>query len=134
MYERRERRHRVRLVAEKSTWWICVEISRRACVFFVLRCSHISFTFVPCLSSCTRKPTAKMSAMILWIVTAIIGVATTINAAGLKCDNVRPIFEAQGFPLSDIPKEAISCELDSWYAYHAWREDRSYSYSALCEM
>ncbi|GAB1859573.1 Glypican-6 [Camponotus japonicus] len=49
-----------------------------------------------------------MSAMILWIVTAIIGVATTINAAGLKCDNVRPIFEAQGFPLSDIPKEAIS--------------------------
>ncbi|XP_011256796.1 glypican-6 isoform X1 [Camponotus floridanus] len=49
-----------------------------------------------------------MSAMILWIVTAIIGVATTINAAGLKCDNVKPIFEAQGFPLSDIPKEAIS--------------------------
>ncbi|XP_029672974.1 glypican-6 [Formica exsecta] len=49
-----------------------------------------------------------MSAMILWIVTAIIAVTTTVNAAGLKCDNVRPIFEAQGFPLSDIPKEAIS--------------------------
>ncbi|XP_011166471.1 glypican-6 isoform X1 [Solenopsis invicta] len=49
----------------------------------------------------------------LWIVAvATIVVATTttttVNAAGLKCDSVRPIFEAQGFPLSDIPKEAIS--------------------------
>ncbi|XP_029167817.1 glypican-6 isoform X2 [Nylanderia fulva] len=49
-----------------------------------------------------------MSAMILWIVTAIIAVATTANAAGLKCDSVRPVFEAQGFSLSNIPKEAIS--------------------------
>lgn len=51
----------------------------------------------------------------LWIVAvATIVVATTttttVNAAGLKCDSVRPIFEAQGFPLSDIPKEAISCK------------------------
>lgn len=54
-----------------------------------------------------------MSGVILWIFTAIIAVITTVNAAGLKCDGVRPIFEAQGFPLSDIPKEAISCELNS---------------------
>ncbi|KYM96944.1 hypothetical protein ALC62_12379 [Cyphomyrmex costatus] len=45
----------------------------------------------------------------LWIVAVATVVATTmVNAAGLKCDSVRPIFEAQGFPLSDIPKEAIS--------------------------
>lgn len=46
----------------------------------------------------------------LWIVAVAwtVIVATTVNAAGLKCDSVRPIFEAQGFPLSDIPKEAIS--------------------------
>ncbi|KYQ48610.1 hypothetical protein ALC60_12325 [Trachymyrmex zeteki] len=46
----------------------------------------------------------------LWIVAVatIIVATTTVNAAGLKCDSVRPIFEAQGFPLSDIPKEAIS--------------------------
>ncbi|KYN09276.1 hypothetical protein ALC57_18605 [Trachymyrmex cornetzi] len=46
----------------------------------------------------------------LWIVAVatVIVATTTVNAAGLKCDSVRPIFEAQGFPLSDIPKEAIS--------------------------
>ncbi|KYN32416.1 hypothetical protein ALC56_13273, partial [Trachymyrmex septentrionalis] len=46
----------------------------------------------------------------LWIVAVatVVVATTTVNAAGLKCDSVRPIFEAQGFPLSDIPKEAIS--------------------------
>ncbi|XP_011866007.1 PREDICTED: glypican-6 [Vollenhovia emeryi] len=46
----------------------------------------------------------------LWIVAvaAAVVATTTVNAAGLKCDSVRPVFEAQGFPLSDIPKEAIS--------------------------
>lgn len=48
----------------------------------------------------------------LWIVAVatlvVATTTTTVNAAGLKCDSVRPIFEAQGFPLSDIPKEAIS--------------------------
>lgn len=81
---------------------------------FCLSICDISFLFPSLLFySCTRESTTKMSAMILWIVTAIIAITTTANAAGLKCDNVRPIFEAQGFPLSDIPKEAISCELDS---------------------
>ncbi|XP_076238370.1 glypican dally-like [Calliopsis andreniformis] len=37
----------------------------------------------------------------------ILSVATTTVRAGLKCDAVRPYFEAQGFPASDIPKEAI---------------------------
>lgn len=47
----------------------------------------------------------------VWILIVATFVATTtVNAAGLKCDSVRPVFEAQGFPLSDIPKEAISCE------------------------
>jgi hypothetical protein len=46
----------------------------------------------------------------LWIVTVMIAVATTVTAAGLNCDNVRPYFELQGFPPSDIPKEAIPCE------------------------
>ena len=60
-----------------------------------------------------RRVAARMTSTmtILWIVAVAwtIIVATTVNAAGLKCDSVRPIFEAQGFPLSDIPKEAISC-------------------------
>lgn len=38
----------------------------------------------------------------------ILSVATTTVRAGLKCDTVKPYFEAQGFPASDIPKEAIS--------------------------
>ncbi|KAG7199656.1 hypothetical protein KM043_014249 [Ampulex compressa] len=45
---------------------------------------------------------------VLWVLLTI-GVATTTVRAGLKCDAVRPYFEAQGFPPSDIPKEAISC-------------------------
>lgn len=52
MYKHRERRYRVRLVAEKSTWWSCIEISRRAYVFSFLRYFvYISFIFFPCLSS-----------------------------------------------------------------------------------
>lgn len=46
----------------------------------------------------------------LWIVTLLAVVATAVTGAGLNCDNVRPYFEKQGFPPSDIPKEAISCE------------------------
>ncbi|XP_043251544.1 glypican-4 [Colletes gigas] len=38
----------------------------------------------------------------------ILSVATTTVRAGLKCDAVKPYFESQGFPASDIPKEAIS--------------------------
>ncbi|XP_076682288.1 glypican dally-like [Andrena cerasifolii] len=38
----------------------------------------------------------------------ILSVSTTTVRAGLKCDAVRPYFESQGFPASDIPKEAIS--------------------------
>ncbi|RLU21102.1 hypothetical protein DMN91_005475 [Ooceraea biroi] len=44
----------------------------------------------------------------LWIVMVMLAVATTVTGAGLKCDNVRTYFEMQGFPPSDIPKEAIS--------------------------
>lgn len=40
----------------------------------------------------------------------ILSVSTTTVRAGLKCDAVRPYFESQGFPASDIPKEAISCK------------------------
>ncbi|KOC61378.1 hypothetical protein WH47_06647 [Habropoda laboriosa] len=43
-------------------------------------------------------------------VVLILSVATTTVHAGLKCDAVRPYFESQGFPASDIPKEAISCK------------------------
>ncbi|TGZ54248.1 Uncharacterized protein DBV15_02478 [Temnothorax longispinosus] len=60
-----------------------------------------------------RRDAARMTSTMttLWIVavaTAVLATTTMVNAAGLKCDSVRPIFEAQGFPLSDIPKEAIS--------------------------
>ncbi|KOX80368.1 hypothetical protein WN51_06657 [Melipona quadrifasciata] len=43
----------------------------------------------------------------------ILSVATSTVHAGLKCDAVRPYFESQGFPATDIPKEAISYVL--WY-------------------
>ncbi|XP_043681821.1 glypican-6 [Vespula pensylvanica] len=48
--------------------------------------------------------------MVLLIVSIVLSSLWTmsVNGAGLKCDAVRPDFEAQGFPLSDIPKEPIS--------------------------
>ncbi|KAL2745762.1 glypican-6 isoform X1 [Vespula maculifrons] len=48
--------------------------------------------------------------MVLLIVSIVLSSlwTTSVNGAGLKCDAVRPDFEAQGFPLSDIPKEPIS--------------------------
>ncbi|KAF7383829.1 hypothetical protein HZH68_014586 [Vespula germanica] len=50
--------------------------------------------------------------MVLLIVSIVLSSlwTTSVNGAGLKCDAVRPDFEAQGFPLSDIPKEPISCK------------------------
>nr|XP_031837898.1 glypican-4 [Nomia melanderi] len=38
----------------------------------------------------------------------LLSVVTDTVHAGLKCEPVRPYFESQGFPASDIPKEAIS--------------------------
>ncbi|XP_029041498.1 glypican-4 [Osmia bicornis bicornis] len=50
-----------------------------------------------------------MSGMLSMLcVILILSVGTTTVRAGLKCDAVRPYFESQGFPVSDIPKEAIS--------------------------
>lgn len=52
-----------------------------------------------------------MSGMLSMLcVILILSVATSTVHAGLKCDAVRPYFESQGFPATDIPKEAISCE------------------------
>lgn len=52
-----------------------------------------------------------MSGMLpMLCVILILSVATTTVRAGLKCDAVRPYFESQGFPATDIPKEAISCK------------------------
>ncbi|KAF7382908.1 hypothetical protein HZH66_013310 [Vespula vulgaris] len=50
--------------------------------------------------------------MVLLIVSIVLSSlwTTSVNGAGLKCDAVRPDFEAQGFPLSDIPKEPISLQ------------------------
>ncbi|XP_014602695.1 PREDICTED: glypican-6 [Polistes canadensis] len=52
--------------------------------------------------------TTKMVLLIALIVLYTLLTTTFVNGAGLKCDAVRPDFEAQGFPLSDIPKEPIS--------------------------
>ncbi|EFN80462.1 hypothetical protein EAI_15909 [Harpegnathos saltator] len=65
--------------------------------------------------SATGRNVAKITsamAMILWLVTVtlVVSTTTTANASGLKCDSVRPYFENEGFPSSDIPKEAISLE------------------------
>ncbi|KAK9310801.1 hypothetical protein QLX08_000093 [Tetragonisca angustula] len=50
-----------------------------------------------------------MSGMLSMLcVILILSVATSTVHAGLKCDAVRPYFESQGFPATDIPKEAIS--------------------------
>ncbi|XP_017758833.1 PREDICTED: glypican-4 [Eufriesea mexicana] len=50
-----------------------------------------------------------MSGMLpMLCVILILSVTTTTVRAGLKCDAVRPYFESQGFPATDIPKEAIS--------------------------
>ncbi|KAI4496218.1 hypothetical protein M0804_000028 [Polistes exclamans] len=49
-----------------------------------------------------------MVLLIALIVLYTLLTTTFVNGAGLKCDAVRPDFEAQGFPLSDIPKEPIS--------------------------
>lgn len=52
-----------------------------------------------------------MSAMLpILCVILTLSVTTTTVRAGLKCDAVRPYFESQGFPATDIPKEAISCK------------------------
>lgn len=54
-----------------------------------------------------------MSALAIYLFAFFtIGVGA-VAAAGLKCDAVRPYFEAQGFPASDIPREPISCEYSS---------------------
>lgn len=50
-----------------------------------------------------------MSAMLpILCVILTLSVTTTTVRAGLKCDAVRSYFESQGFPATDIPKEAIS--------------------------
>ncbi|XP_003488957.1 glypican-4 isoform X1 [Bombus vosnesenskii] len=50
-----------------------------------------------------------MSGMLSMLcVILILSVTTTTVRAGLKCDGVKPYFESQGFPATDIPKEAIS--------------------------
>lgn len=52
-----------------------------------------------------------MSGMLSMLcVILILSVTTTTVRAGLKCDGVKPYFESQGFPATDIPKEAISCK------------------------
>lgn len=52
-----------------------------------------------------------MSGMLSMLcVILILSVTTTTVRAGLKCDAVKPYFESQGFPATDIPKEAISCK------------------------
>lgn len=67
-----------------------------------------------------------MSGMLSMLcVILILSVGTTTVRAGLKCDAVRPYFESQGFPVSDIPKEAISCKhllkfLVSSFLYHTF--------------
>ncbi|XP_076657141.1 glypican dally-like [Halictus rubicundus] len=50
--------------------------------------------------------TSGVSSMLCVIL--LLSVATGTVHAGLKCEPVRPYFESQGFPASDIPKEAIS--------------------------
>ncbi|XP_015181305.1 PREDICTED: glypican-6 [Polistes dominula] len=50
----------------------------------------------------------RTTKMVLLIALIVFYTTTFVNGAGLKCDAVRPDFEAQGFPPSDIPKEPIS--------------------------
>nr|XP_033320856.1 glypican-6 [Megalopta genalis] len=50
--------------------------------------------------------TSGVSSMLCVIL--LLSVATVTVHAGLNCEPVTPYFESQGFPESDIPKEAIS--------------------------
>lgn len=49
-----------------------------------------------------------MSSLALFLCAFFTLGVTGTGAAGLKCDAVRPYFESQGFPPSDIPRDPIS--------------------------
>lgn len=117
MYKRREGRRRVCLVAEKSTWWILCEISRRACVFFVIRYSYISLHLLPlfeeadcenechdivdCYGDCRRRDDGKCRR------SQVRQRQTDLRGAGLSAQR--------------HSKGGNFMWVRLWYAYRAWQ-------------
>lgn len=74
----------------------------------------------------------------LWVLLSLCCSVCVVGESRLNCDAVRPFFEEQGFPATDIPKDPISCKYKDYWKFiqliEHRRKKKKKNFTLFCEI